>query len=270
MSIKLCTIDLDGTLLNNEKKVLPEVKEAIQKARAKGVKIVLCTGRPLTGVTHLLEELEISGDDEYVATYNGSVVETVSGKVISSESLSYDDYLKMEMMSRKLNVPIHVHVVEPPRLISLNRNIGKYSVFEAFLTNIPLQYRAPEEITPDSKIIKIMYIDEAENLQKVLDALPQEFYDNYTALRSEPFFFEMLNKKASKGQALLDLAKHLGIKQEETMAIGDNENDLSMVETAGIGVAMGNAVDSVKAAATFVTKTNEEAGVAYAIEKYIL
>lgn len=270
MSIKLIAIDIDGTLIDSNRQIVPEVATALQKAKAQGVKIVLCTGRPITGVSNFLKELDISGPDNYVITYNGSLVETADGKTLVRHSLTYDDFLYIEMMSRKLDIPLHTHLANPPRLVCTNRNIPKYSVFEAFLVNIPLLYRAPEEITPDESIIKMMYIDEAPNLERALANLPADFYEKYTCVRSEKFFFEILNKNASKGQALLDLAAHLGLDVSDTMAIGDNENDLSMIEAAGIGVAMGNAVQIVKDSANFITKTNNEAGVAFAINEKVL
>lgn len=270
MSIQLVTIDIDGTLLNSQRQILPAVKNAINKAKAQGVKIVLCTGRPLTGVKGFLKELDLTGPNNYVATYNGSVVETTEGKTITAHALTYDDFLYIEAMSRKVEVPLHTHVVEPPRLLCTNKDINKYSVFESFLVDIPLMYRTPEEITPKEKIIKMMYIDEGERLAPALEKLPPEFYEKYTCVRSEDFFFEILNKQASKGQALLDLCAYLNISPDQTMAIGDNENDLSMIQAAQIGVAMGNAVENVKNHADFITKTHDEAGVAYALEKFVL
>lgn len=270
MSIKLVAIDIDGTLIDSNRNILPAVKDALQKARAQGVKIVLCTGRPQTGVTALLEELDLVGEDNYVITYNGSLVETTTGKTLIRHALTHDDFLEIEMMSRKLNIPLHTHVSNPPRLICTNRNIPKYSVYEAFLVDVPLFYRAPEEVTADETIIKMMYIDEGPRLEEALAHLPQSFYEKYTCVRSESFFFEILNKNATKGNAMLDLAAHLGIDPSETMAIGDNENDLSMIQAAGIGVAMGNAVPLVKEHADFITKTNDEAGVAYVIQEKVL
>ena len=97
-----------------------------------------------------------------------------------------------------------------------------------------------------------------------------QFYEEYTIFKSEPFYCEILNKKASKGQAVQRLAASLQISQHEIMAIGDHPNDLDMVQYAGIGVAMGNAVDEVKKIADYITSTNNEDGVAKAIEKFIL
>lgn len=270
MSIKLITIDIDGTLINSQRQITENVKNALKKAQDKGVKIVLCTGRPLTGVTGYLNELGLTGDDNYVGTYNGSLVQTVSGKIITSHSLTYSNYLEIEAMSRKIFTPLHIHLLNPPRLIATNKDINRYTVHESFMVSLPLSYRTPEDITPEDTIVKMMYINDPEKLDRSLSQLPEDFYEKYTCVRSERFFFEILNKKAGKGQALADLREHLGLKKEETMAIGDNENDLSMIEEAGIGVAMENGAPLVKEKANFVTKNCNEDGVAYALEKFVL
>jgi hypothetical protein len=101
-------------------------------------------------------------------------------------------------------------------------------------------------------------------------SLPKELYEKYTIVRSAPYFLEFLNKKSNKGEAVKALANHLGIKQEEVMCIGDAPNDLHMIAYAGLGVAMENAFDEVKEVANFITSSNDESGVAKAIEKFVL
>jgi Cof subfamily protein (haloacid dehalogenase superfamily) len=119
---------------------------------------------------------------------------------------------------------------------------------------------------PTLEISKMMMIDEPDILDAAIAKLPKSFYAEYTILKSEPFYLEVLNKSASKGQALKDLARILDIPKENIMAIGDNENDIDMIQYAGMGVAMGNAVASVKEVSDYITDTNEYDGVATAIE----
>ena len=103
MSIKLVAIDIDGTLLNSQHKITPRVKEALQKANEQGVRIVLCTGRPLPGVKEQLDELALYGENDFVITYNGSLVQaTKDNAIISRYTLSYEDFLEIEMYSRKI------------------------------------------------------------------------------------------------------------------------------------------------------------------------
>ena len=132
---------------------------------------------------------------------------------------------------------------------------------------MPLKYRTVDEMTPEMNIIKMMMIDEPEVLDPAITKLPLHFTEKYTTVKSTPFYYEIMNKNASKGNALAKLADHLGLNKDEVMAIGDNENDLSMIDYAGIGVAMGNATENVKTIADVHTTSNDEDGVAQIIEK---
>ncbi len=269
MSIKLIAIDIDGTLLNSQHQLTDEVHAALKQAEAQGVKIVLCTGRPLTGVHALLEQLDLFSDNDFVITYNGSLVQKTKDKaVISKFGLSHDDYLEIDALARKLNV--HLHTETEDTMYTSNRDISPYTIHEASLVNMPLKYRTQEEMTPDLSIIKMMMIDDPAYLDEIIPQIPQSFMEKYTVVKSAPFFLEVLHKEVHKGAAVERLANHLGLTREEVMALGDNENDVTMIEYAGLGVAMANATDNVKQAADALTTSNDEDGVAEAIKKYVL
>ncbi len=269
MSIKLVTIDIDGTLINSQHQLTQRTKVAIQKAKQAGVKIVLSTGRPLPGVTKYLKELALFDVGDYVITYNGSLVqETHSEKIISAHTLTYDNFIEIEAMARKLGS--HLHTIDDKYIYTANQHISPYTMHEATLTGMPLYYRPIDSMTSGLTIIKMMMIDEPEILDNVIQRIPAWFKEKYTTAKSADYYYEILNKQASKGAALQELADYLHLKKEETMAIGDNENDLSMLEVAGTSVGMGNAVDSVKNVVDFVTLSNDEDGVAHAIEAYAL
>ena len=123
---------------------------------------------------------------------------------------------------------------------------------------------------PATEFLKVMMIDEPAILDKAIARIPPEVKEKYTVLKSSPYFLEILDKRVNKGTGVKSLADVLGIKAEEVMAIGDQENDIAMIEYAGVGVAMDNAIPAVKEVANFVTKSNLEDGVAWAIEKYVL
>lgn len=269
MSIKLVAIDIDGTLLNEKREITNEVKKTISAAISKGIVIVLCTGRPLPGVQDQLNELDLFQDNDHVITYNGALVQqTKSGKIISHHGLSHEDFLEIEVMARRIGS--HLHSIDDKAIYTSNRDISVYTIQEASLVKMPLKYRTPEEMTPEINLVKMMMIDEPEILDAAIARLPKSFREKYTTVKSAPYYFEVLNKNASKGAAVAKLSQYLGIKQEEIMAIGDNENDLSMIEYAGLGVAMGNAIPLVKKTAHVVTTTNDEHGVAEAIKKYVM
>ena len=265
---KLIAIDMDGTLLREDKSVSERTKNAIKLAKEKRVYVVIATGRPIDGVSRYLEELDMLGENDYVLSYNGGLVlKTKSREVVSKTALTGADLHYLHNLSKELGVNIHafseVHGLMTPKN-------SKYTEVEANINGIRITINDYSDIEDDHSIIKVMMIDEPEVLQKAIDNLPKEVYEKYTVVRSAPFFLEFLNKKVNKGTGVELLAKHLNIKQEEIMTFGDAGNDLDMIVYAGMGVAMANAFDEVKEAANYITDSNENDGVAKAIEKFVL
>lgn len=269
MTIKLIAIDMDGTLLNPQNVVSPAVKEAIAAARDKGVHVVLATGRPYIGVKRYLEELDLYQDDHFCITNNGALVQkAASAECVAETTLSFDDYLYFEKLARDLNV--HFHALDFNAVYTANKDISAYTVHESFLTKMPLRYRSVEEMDRRLRFPKLMMIDEPALLDEVIKKIPSDVFERYTIMKSADFYLEILDKRVNKGKGVKMLAEHLNLERDEVMALGDQENDLAMLDYAGLGVAMGNAIEKVKAASQFVTKTNQEDGVAYAIEKFVL
>lgn len=266
---KLIALDIDGTLLNTDKKITSNVFNSIQEAKKNGAKVVLSTGRPLPGVTPLLKELNLTDDGDYVICFNGAVVQEVkSEKVISNIEMSYDDFKTIFKVVKDLNTKVHINT--PTNVITPFEEPSKYTILESELNQIPIVYMPENEINDDITFCKIMIIDEPERLEEILNVLPKELFEKYTVVRSAPFFLEFLNKKANKGTALKALCESIDLPIEQTIAVGDEENDQHMIKLAGLGVAMGNARDSIKDIANYITKTNNEHGVAHVIDKFIL
>ncbi|MGX7024711.1 sugar-phosphatase [Vagococcus hydrophili] len=269
MGIKLVTIDIDGTLLNSDRKLTEAVKNTINKATKAGVNIVLATGRPTIGVLPLVKELGLDNEHGFVITYNGAMIQNAGTEdVLIQHPVAFEDYLDFELLARKLGV--HFHVQDYKSMYTANKDISPYTIHESSLTGMPVKYREVSEMTPDMTIIKTMMIDHEEILDEAITKIPSELKEQFAMVKSAPFFYEILNKNATKGEAVKELAELLKIEPHEVMAIGDNENDLSMIEFAGTGVAMGNAVPTVKEIANKITKTNDEDGVSYAIEEWVL
>ncbi|MCX8958421.1 sugar-phosphatase [Erwinia psidii] len=269
MAIKLIAIDMDGTLLNPQHEVTPRVKEALRAARDKGVAIVLATGRPFIGVLRYLIELDLQQEGQYCITNNGALVQqAATGDCVAEVTLNYDDYRYFEKLSRELGV--HFQALTKSLLFTANKDISEFTVHESFLTGIPLRYRSVEEMDRSATFPKLMMIDPPEILNDAIGRIPQEAHDRYTIMKSSPYYLEILHRQVNKGAGVKILAERLGLVREEVMAIGDQENDLAMLDFAGTGVAMGNAIASVKSAAQFITKTNQQDGVAHAIETFVL
>jgi Cof subfamily protein (haloacid dehalogenase superfamily) len=269
MAIKLIAIDLDGTLLNDQKELNPATIAAVAEAKTAGIKVVLCSGRPLTGVRKFLRQLHLTDPGDFAISYNGAMVQdTDTGKAVVAETITYADYRRIQDLADELGV--HAHVLDEAQLYTANADISKYTVREAYLVDMPLFYRLPDSFPADKSFVKVMLIDDPELLAKATKQIPADFYADYYIVNSEPFFLEFMNKSVSKGKAVTTLANYLGLSLDEVMAIGDRENDLSMIQAAGTGVAMGNAIPAVQAAAQVVTATNVDDGVAKAIRKHAL
>lgn len=272
MAYKLVAIDIDGTLLNDQRQLTPAVKAAIAKAKDQGVKIVIASGRPMTGVRGFLKELHLDGqDDQYVICFNGALGETTSGREIVRSELTYDDYLDLELFFRKLGARMHVET--PHYIYTANQDISPYTVLESYIVSMPVRYRTLDQMAKlRSKFhfMKLMGVDDPAVLQRVEDSLPQEFKDRFAIMRSEDYFLEFVNKDAGKGNAMVSLGKELGISPSEMLALGNAQNDESMLAAAGLGVAMGNSVPHTRQMADVVTADNNHDGVAKAIEKYVL
>ncbi|WP_413476409.1 sugar-phosphatase [Latilactobacillus fuchuensis] len=271
MSIKLVAVDMDGTLLNENNVLSPKTIKVVKTAKTQGIKVVLCTGRPLTGVTPFLQELGLTEASDYVITFNGALVQnTASGEILVRHTLTHTQYLEIESLSRQIGV--HLHAEDDQFIYTANRDISRYTTGESALVNMPIKFRHVDEIAPDKAFSKAMLIDEPAILAEAKAKIPEYIFNEYQFVQSEPYFLEVLNKNAGKGNGLRDLANALGIQQDEVMAVGDQGNDLSMLEYAGLPVAMDNAIPELKAIAKVITKSNHlgQDGVAYAIEQHAL
>ncbi|NPC94686.1 sugar-phosphatase [Bacillus sp. WMMC1349] len=266
---KLIAIDMDGTLLNEQHEVTDEVKHTLHAAKAKGVKVVLCTGRPLGGVSRYLKELDLNEDGDYVIAYNGALVQnTYTEEVVSELTLGYQDVKDLYELSQKLKTPMHFF--DSAYLYTPNRDISPYTIHESYITQVQLKFRTIEELPEDILVPKVMFVNEEAKLDRAIASVPEDMKQRYTMVKSAPFYCEVLHPNVSKGNAVKKLAELLGIGRHEVMAIGDNGNDLTMIKWAGCGVAMGNAIPEVKACADYETTSNSENGVAHVINELVI
>ncbi len=265
--IKLCTIDLDGTLFDKDKNISDKNKEAIKKARELGCKIVIASGRPYCGVKPVLETLGLTTVDDYVICYNGAKIMNVGlNKTIYTTSLNTDDLKSIYQEALNFNSYCHAFTTDENLVCS---KPNPYTDVEMRINKLEATYTNLFELD-NLDFLKIMIIDSKENLDYIETYINQDILDKYSMVRSSQIFLEFLNKKSDKGEALTFLANYLNIAMSDTMAIGDAGNDLNMIIKSGMGVAMDNAFPYVKKAAQFITLDNESSGVAYAIDKFII
>lgn len=272
--IRLIAVDLDGTLLGSDGEVVPENKEAIKRAKAAGIRVVICTGRPLRSMTHLIEELDFTDANDLVCVYNGGLIQYAnSGEILHQETLNKKDVQILKKEFDRLNMPIvlvDLNVVYEPAYPN-NRPSIYYLDKKVNPPKGWLEFHAidVDEMPDDWVINKLAVARPQEEVDAIVDQIDPTLHEKYNIFKTQDYLLEAVPKNIDKGFAISYLQEHFGLANEQVMAIGDEENDLPLVQAAGFGVAMGNAIDKVKTAAQFVTKTNDEAGVAYAID-YVL
>lgn len=266
MDIKLVAIDLDDTLLDSGLRISPQCAEAIQKVRSKGVIVTLATGRMYSSALPYARELKV---DVPLITYQGALVKnSESQEIIYFEPVPGD--LAQEVIDVFRNAKVHHHSYFDDKLYmeSLTEEGLGYARLAGVEPNLTKDLM---QDVVERKALKIMAVNKDQNLLGELEsALKQKFRDKLNITKSKPYYLEVSNRKANKGDALKVIADRYNVKREQVLAIGDSYNDLDMIKWAGIGVAMGNAWDVVKEAADYVTRTNEEHGVAEALYKFVL
>ncbi len=267
MKYKMVVLDLDDTLLKSNGEISENNKKALKMAQEKGVKVVLASGRPTFAMKNLANELELGKYGGYILSFNGSkILDCKNNEILFEEDLTKEQIQQLYDIALENNVFIHTYVGD--EIITPKSN--KYTNIENEITGMPIKvFENFIDILPE-KCVKVILLEEPSHLKNLEKKLIPILNGKMTMTITKPFFLEFMNKNVDKGKSILKLCNILGINKEEIIAIGDSYNDISMIEVAGIGVAMGNAVKEVKEIANFITDTNENDGVAKAIEKYIL
>ena len=266
MTIRLVAMDLDDTLLRNDWTISPRVVKAIRKAQDQGIKMTIATGRMPISARPYVEQL---GVDVPVITYHGAMIQQVlSGDILFRRVIP--SALATEIVQDVTDRGVYVQIYLKDRVITTELNdfsheyarISSVNIEEGDLSMVLSQ--EPEGVE------KILLMGEEASLDQLAPLLQQCYGEKIHLTKSKPCFLEMTDGSVNKGVALAALAGHFGIDRSEVMAIGDSFNDLEMIKYAGLGVAMGNARLEIQEQADIVTVTNEEDGVAEAIERYVL
>ena len=263
--IKLVAVDLDGTLLSDDKVMSAKSAGMIRRAIEMGVKIVIASARPPRSVREFYEQL---GLDTLQINYNGALIyDEVNGEVVFHRPLEGDLCRRIVELARKL---------DPQMACSLEILDKWYTDFvEADLgTQTSLffdpDYLGPLDVCWEMEITKMMLLAPPERLAPVHDAVMQEFDDEIAITVSDEHLIQIMHPSVNKGTALKFVAGYYGIARENVMAVGDAPNDAAMLKWAGLGVAVENGWEEAKLAADIVGPGNEEEGVGCAIERYVV
>lgn len=265
--MKLIAVDVDGTLLNSKNEISAKTKETLLKAREQGHKVVIVSGRPTSGVRYLAEELEFEKFGGLLSNYNGgSITNFKTGEVITNHTLDLD--LAKQILTETKDLPLKIIIPSGDKIISDSEN--EYLDLERDLLKVETEAIEDLRENIDFGPNKIIFANDPEILEEHLSFLMDTYGENTAQVRSQRFYYEIMPKGLSKGTSLLEIAKYYNIDQKDIIAFGDELNDETMIEIAGTGVAMGNAVEKIKEIADYITLSNDEDGIADYLEKFIL
>ncbi|NLO89215.1 MAG: HAD family phosphatase [Clostridia bacterium] len=264
-NIKLIAVDLDGTLLDNDGKISPRVKDAVAKVREKGVEVTLATGRTFLSAKPFAAELGINLP---LITYMGALVRySDSDRVLYERCVPSDLAQEVIKVAEERGYPINFYLDDCVLVKELTPENVEYSRKYNVVVKEVGDLSKVSHISP----IKLLIINEDEEEMNEFERKCRETFGKYLHItKSMPEFLEFSHPEATKEKGLEAVAEHLGLKREEIMAIGDSNNDLEMLQYAGFSVVMGNAREEIKKYADYVTTSNEDDGVAEALEKFIL
>ena len=267
--IKLIAIDIDGTLLNSKKELLEETKQYFKNFHNKNTEtlLVLCTGRPETGIRPYLKDLGYLEENHYIISQNGaSIYESQTGKRVMDAFVDSTAIQKWIELGKKHGISVMGAGVD--YYYSFDEEPTEWMEFDVKLVSGKLK-RIPTKESLNIDFYKILLMGDEEQLNEFETIIPKEWRNEFYVVRSQKYLVEVLKKGVNKAFGLEKLAAALNIKPSEIAAIGDAANDIEMLEYAGLAIAMGNASEEVKAIADIVTDTNENNGVIKAIDKLI-
>ncbi|GAA0179414.1 Cof-type HAD-IIB family hydrolase [Clostridium sediminicola] len=273
MSYKLICIDMDGTLLNDEKKVSEENKKAIKDAHDKGVHIAICTGRLFTSAKNYGD---IIGVKAPIIASNGAYIrEKDEERVIYKKTIDRDIAIKIYETIKKFKFSKFFNTFD---VIASEGPFPDWYMYIKFNEGLPeekriklKEYETFYDFIKESNGEILKFVAASKDIEELETAKVElRKLNDIEIFRSSPMNFEINAKGVSKGNAVKKLAEIYGLDSSEVICIGDSNNDMSMIEYAGLGVAMRNAEDEVKDIADYITETNNNCGVAKVIREFIL
>lgn len=264
---KIIGVDIDGTLLNSKGEISPKTKAALIKAQELGHIVVIVSGRDVQGVIKYADALRLKDFSGLLSNNNGSrVTNYKTGETISQHFLDRELLKPLFDLAQTMNqesifyIDGEIHTNKISRIIKLSGEINSMNVIE----DPKLLYR-----TDYNLYNLILCSDDKKNLDAIEKTVRTDFKDKFAFARSSDYYFEIMPKGYSKGTSLVEIAKYYNMDIKDVIAFGDANNDIEMIEMAGVGVAMGNAVDYIKEISDYVTLSNDEDGIAYYLEKFV-
>lgn len=267
MNYRMLVLDLDDTLLKDDRTVSELTRRRLLEAQQQGMIVVLASGRPTYAMQHLAKELCLAEYGGYLISFNGARITSCADQhILLSVDISHAQMCKLFDLAQEHGVYIQTYT-EDHILVSKD---NEYTQIEKEITGMDVIECADFKAEIPKTAVKAMMLEHPDRLKEVEKALRPVVENELYMTITKPFFLEFMNPAVDKGKSLVTLAQHLNVPMEQVIAVGDSYNDISMIKAAGLGVAMGNAVEAVKQAADYETADNEHDGVARVVERFFL
>ena len=264
MQAKLFVTDMDGTLLNNEHKISQGNKHAIKRAVEAGVVFTIATGRMYASTLPYAQELEL---DVPIITYNGALIKTASGKELYASYL--DEALVKDLLDFAQECELYIHLYSDDKLYLIEND--SHAQYYQKACGVQGQVVGQDIYKYNVHVPKMLIMtDTPEQADAAIKLIQKNFGGRIEAMKSAPTYVELIKPGVNKATAIAKLAEILKIPAEQVLAIGDSSNDVSMLASVAISVAMGNANAEAKAAARYMVIDNEHDGVAEALDRFCM
>lgn len=268
MKQKILVLDIDGTLTNSKKEITPKTKAALLEVQKAGHIVMLASGRPTPGMLRYADELELATYGGYLLSYNGArIINCKTGEVICQQTLPRTIIPELYTFAKENGCGL---ISYDGDMVISGTGLDEYIELEARINGLPIKEVDDFVAYLNYDVNKCLMTAPPEPAEKCMLALQKKFEGVLSVYRSEPFFIEVMPQNVDKAATLDTMLKIVGLNKEDTICCGDGYNDLTMISYAGIGVAMANGRDEVKAAADFVTGSNDEDGLVEVIERFVL
>lgn len=269
---KLLAFDLDGTILDNNHFLVEKNRKALKFLRDKGIRTIPTTGRGPSFMIEIIEQLDLYHENEYMIICNGALgVEIKTGKKVFCNTIEFD--LVRKICNYGIQEDFNIQIITPYTGYAFNKDGIVNDTVKIYGNRIIFISDNNIEFLRDQEIIKIQYErkENVEYLYQTSNKIKELFNYNIETIVSGNRFIEISSKNTTKATGLETLVKYLGISLEETIAVGDNANDIEMLKSAGLGIAVNNALDSTKEAADCIADSSNNDGVIEEIvNKYIV
>lgn len=277
MAVKVIIMDIDGTLVNDKKEITPKTKEVLLKAQEQGALLVLASGRPTSGLRKLAAELQMDKHHGLFVCFNGSkVIDCQSDEVLFNQAMSVEDskavleHLKSFKARPMFDKGEYMYVNDVfDNYITYKGKPFNVMQYESRGNNYILCEKRDLAAFVDFEINKILTYGDPEYLQEHYQEMMAPFKDRLNCMFTGDFYFEYTAKGIDKAKALDSALIPMGYTKDEMIAFGDAQNDKTMIEYVGCGVAMANASDDLKAVADEITLSNNDDGIAESLLKHM-